>query len=116
MTEAADSFEAAEQQRRRRDQRNAELEGRLRALAAEIASAQAEFLALLAEYDNLEGWQSWGARSASDWLSNHCGHASPTARKEVALSHALQDLPVLADAMARGAMSLDKAAAVASLA
>lgn len=93
-----------------------DLESRLRTLAGEIASAQAEFMTLLAEYDTLEGWFNWGARSAADWLSNHCGHGAYTARKEVALAHALEELPVLRDTMARGAMSMDKAVAVASLA
>ncbi|MGH9124975.1 MAG: DUF222 domain-containing protein [Acidimicrobiales bacterium] len=100
----------------RRLARCTELEGRLRTLAGEIASAQAELMTLLAEYDSLEGWFNWGARSAADWLSNHCGHGAYTARKEVALAHALEELPVLRDTMARGAMSMDKAVAVASLA
>ena len=92
------------------------LEGRLRALAGEIAAAQAEFLGLLAEYDELEGWADWGVRSAAEWLSNHCGHGAYNARKEVALAHALESLPVLKESMTSGSMSLDKAAAVASLA
>jgi hypothetical protein len=96
--------------------RCAELETRLRALAAEIAAAQAEFLGLLEEYDTLEGWAEWGVRSAAEWLSNHCGHGAYTARKEVALAHRLGTLPVLRHAMARGAISIDKASAVAALA
>lgn len=112
----AEEFAEKERLRLEREARGVELEGQLRVLAGEIASAQAEFLGLVAEFDNLEGWAPYGARSVSDWLSIHCGHAGGTARKEVALAHAVQELPVLADAMARGAMSLDKAAAVASLA
>ena len=82
---------------RRRRARCEALEGRLRSLAGEIAAAQGEFLELLAEYDTLEGWAEWGVRSAAEWLSNHCGHGASGARREVALSHALESLPVLRD-------------------
>ena len=101
---------------RRHRERCEVLEGRLRALAGEIAAAQGEFLGLLAEYDELEGWAQWGVRSAAEWLSNHCGHGAYNARREVALAHALESLPVLAGSMAAGSMSMDKATAVASLA
>jgi len=97
-------------------QRCATLEVELRELAGQITAAQAEFLAKLAAYDRLRGWGAWGARSAADWLSNHCGHGAYLARREVELAHALEELPVLRSAMQSGQMSMDKAAAVASIA
>src|SRR5438445_645459 len=96
--------------------RRAELEAELRGLGAQITATQARFVAVLADYDALEGWGEWGARSALDWLSNHCGHAGPLGRAELALAHALPHLPLIRGAMEAGALSLDKAKAIASVA
>ncbi|HSS09721.1 MAG TPA: DUF222 domain-containing protein, partial [Acidimicrobiales bacterium] len=96
--------------------RCAELEARLRALAGQITALQAEFLASLAEYDDLRGWTEWGARSAQDWLSNHCGHGASLAKTEVTLAHAFERLPRIRAAMASGGLSMDKARALAAVA
>jgi len=96
--------------------RCAELEAEMRALSAQITSAQARFLGLLAQYDALRGWAEWGTRSAVDWLSNHCGHGFALAKAELALSHSLENLPLIRRAMESGALSLDKARAIAAVA
>jgi hypothetical protein len=96
--------------------RCAELETELRSVAAEITAAQARFLELLAEYDNLRGWAAWGARSAQDWLSNHCGHGAGLAKTELTLAHALDGLPRIRAAMASGGLSMDKARSLAAVA
>src|SRR5229473_5048676 len=88
--------------------RCAELEMELRALAAQITATQARLLELLAEYDDLRGWANWGARSAQDWLSNHCGHGASLANNEVRLGHALEKLPRIRAAMGSGSLSMDK--------
>src|SRR5216684_1471938 len=87
--------------------RCAELEMELRALAAQITATQARLLELLAEYDDLRGWADWGARSAQDWLSNHCGHGFALAKTELKLAHALEQLPQLRAAMTSGELSMD---------
>jgi hypothetical protein len=93
-----------------------ELETQLRAAAADITSRQANFLELLAEYDNLRGWASWGSRSAQDWLSNHCGHGTHLAKTELTLAHAFESLPRIRAAMVSGGLSMDKARAIAAVA
>lgn len=92
------------------------LEPELRSAAAEVNAAQARFLELLAEYDSARGWGDWGARSGISWLSNQCGHGPSLARAELSLAHALEQLPHTRAAMARGALSMDKARALATVA
>src|SRR3989440_1596305 len=96
--------------------RCAELEARLRLRAGQIAALQARFLADLADYDDLRGWAAWGTRSVADWLSNHCGHGSYLAHAELSLAHELEGLPRIRAAFESGALSMDKAKALASVA
>jgi len=96
--------------------RRHDLESELRLLGAQMSALQARFLAALADYDDMRGWAHWGARSAVDWLSNHCGHGAFLARSETALAHALAALPRIRAALERGALSMDKARAIAAVA
>src|SRR2546427_744122 len=96
--------------------RCAELEARLRLRAGQLAALQARFLADLADYDDLRGWAAWGTRSVADWLSNHCGHGSYLAHAELTLAHELEELPRIRAAFESGALSMDKAKALASVA
>jgi hypothetical protein len=114
MAEGASGDKLAEQAARL--DRCAKLETELRSLAAEITAAQARFLDLVGEYDTLRGWADWGARSAQDWLSNHCGHGASLAGNEVRLAHALEHLPLIRAAMGSGTLSMDKARSLAGVA
>jgi len=61
----------------------AQLENRLCTLAGRIAAATAEFLGLLREFDEREGWAGPGILSCAHWLSWRCGMSLYTARDHV---------------------------------
>jgi uncharacterized protein DUF222/HNH endonuclease len=96
---------------------NAELAGLsvddLVAAAAEtsrqLASLAGRFMALSAELDRREGWRAEGATSLVAWMTERCGLAPASARTYVHVGERLFDLPHLAEALARGALSFDKA-------
>ena len=74
-------------------------------LAAHIHAAEHRFLALVAEYDRLRGWELGGHRSCAHWLAFRCGYSLGAARERVRAARALAKLPETSSAMSRGELS-----------
>jgi Domain of unknown function (DUF222) len=87
----------------------------LATLAAHLDAATARFLALLREFDARGGWGN-GFRSCAEWLSWRVGLAPGAARKHVRVARALEHLPRLAEALARGEVSYSKVRALTRVA
>jgi Domain of unknown function (DUF222)/HNH endonuclease len=75
---------------------------------AAMAAASAETLRAVAAYDERRLWEDDGATSMSAWLAARYGLAKGTAREWVRVAHALQELPAIAEAYARGRLSWDQ--------
>ena len=61
------------------------------------------------ELERREGWRAQGATSLVAWLEAHLGLSAASARTYASVGAQLNDLPHLAQALAEGAVSLDKA-------
>jgi hypothetical protein len=78
-------------------------------LSAHLDAATARLLALIREFDARGGWQE-GFRSCADWLSWRVGLNLGAARERVRVARALDTLPRLAEALARGELSSPRSA------
>ena len=96
--------------------RNDEVAQQLCTLAGQIASATADFLRLLAEFDEQEGWVAPGVLTCAHWLSWRCGMDLRTAREHVRVARALSDLPRTSTELSAGRLSYSKARALSRVA
>lgn len=94
----------------------AELGRRIVAGAAEMASFQASWLQLVAEFDRRDGWVQDGVRSCAHWLGWRCGIELRTAREHVNVARALEGLPTVRALFAEGRLSYSKVRAVCRVA
>src|SRR4051794_13434853 len=88
------------------------LEAEICRLASDIHAATCRWLRLVAEFDRLEGWASWGCRSCAHWVSWRCGIAPVSAREHVRVARRLSELPDVQAAFARGELSYSKVRAI----
>ncbi|HEX6239030.1 MAG TPA: DUF222 domain-containing protein [Acidimicrobiales bacterium] len=93
-----------------------EVESQLCELAALINAANAELMALLAEFDRLEGWQGTGIRSIGHWAAIHLGIDARTAARQTIAGHRLSELPAIAGACAGGEIGWSKVRVLAQVA
>lgn len=84
--------------------------------AADVAAATARWLALVAEFDREEAYLEWECHSTAHWLIWKCGMAESTARQHVLVARALEELPHIAGAFARGEVSYCKVRALVRMA
>jgi hypothetical protein len=84
-------------------------------LSAHLDAATARLLALIREFDARGGWNS-GFRSCAAWLSWRVGLDLGAARERVRVARALETLPLLAEALARGELSYAKVRALTRVA
>ena len=84
-----------------------ELGERIAGLAASINIATCEMLTLVAEFDRREGWADSFA-SCAEWLAWRTGRTLAAARENVRVAHALEELPLTAEAMKSGQLSYTK--------
>jgi hypothetical protein len=84
-------------------------------LSAHLDAATARFLELIREFDARGGWNT-GFRSCAAWLSWRVGLDLGAARERVRVARALETLPLLADALARGQLSYAKVRALTRVA
>jgi hypothetical protein len=84
-------------------------------LASHLNAATFRLLTLIRVFDEREGWGS-GFRSCAHWLSWRIGLAPGAAREHVRVARALAALPVISEAMRRGAISYSKARALTRVA
>jgi hypothetical protein len=81
-------------------------------LAAHIHAATCRWLRLVAEFDAREGWAPWACKSCAHWISWRCAIAPGAAREHVRVARALEGLPLIAGAFARGELSYSKVRAL----
>src|SRR5258708_3803990 len=84
-------------------------------LSAHLDAATARLLVLIREFDARAGWNT-GFRSCAHWLSWRVGLELGAARERVRVARALEALPGLAQALARGELSYAKARALTRVA
>jgi hypothetical protein len=77
-------------------------------LHVQASAAQRAMFGLIAELDRGELWADTGARDMAQWLGIRYGISDWKARKWIACAHALEGLPVVADAFAAGLAGIDK--------
>jgi Domain of unknown function (DUF222) len=85
-------------------------------LAGHLNAANHRFLMLIAEFDRREGWSDGGTQSCAHWLNWKCGIDMGAAREKVRTARALEDLPKISTAMARGEVSYSKVRALTRVA
>lgn len=93
-----------------------ELAARITELAGHLNAAHAQWLALIAEFDRRAGWSDGATRSCAHWLNWKCGLTLGAAREKLRVAHALEALPRVRAAMARGALSYSKVRAITRVA
>ncbi|MBK6279617.1 MAG: DUF222 domain-containing protein [Gammaproteobacteria bacterium] len=89
-----------------------ELEDEITTLTASISIATWRLLMLIAELDRRGTWQQYGVLSCAHWLNWKCDIDMGAAREKVRVARALESLPLVSDALARGALSYSKARAI----
>jgi len=85
---------------------------RVGTLYGEITAATRAFLAAVAETDRHRDWAAEGFASCADWLAWKIGVTRNTANERVRVARALEELPLIADAMSRGEISFTKVRAL----
>ena len=108
-------MEAAPIPNPRRD-RVDELAAQITELTGHLNAANYRWLALIAEFDRLQGWSDGSTASCAHWLNWKCGIDIGAAREKVRVAHALEKLPRIAAAMACGELSYSKARALTRVA
>ena len=94
----------------------AELVARITELAGHLNAASYRWLMLIAEFDRRDGWADGSSPSCAHWLSWKCGIDIGAAREKVRVARALEGLPLISAAMARGALSYSKVRAMTRVA
>src|SRR3954471_14928327 len=84
--------------------------------AVRLAAATAEWLRLVAEFDERGGWHGVGIRSCGHWLAPACGMSPVTGREHVRVARALRGLPKIAAAFSAGRLSYAKVRALTRIA
>ncbi len=92
------------------------LEDELTTLTGHINAATARFLAVLAEFDRLEGYKPHGLLSTAHWLHWRCGFGLNAAREKVRVARALVELPQIRACFETGALSYSKVRAMTRIA
>ncbi|WP_421863985.1 DUF222 domain-containing protein [Parvibaculum sp.] len=86
------------------------------AVASHIDAATHRLLTLIRRFDEGSGWATHGALSCAHWLNWRIGLDLGAARERVRVARALGALPVLDDALRRGAVSYSKVRAITRVA
>ena len=93
-----------------------ELAAQITELAGHLNAAHYRWLSLIAEFDRRQGWSDGSTQSCAHWLNWQCGIDMGAAREKVRVAHALEKLPRIAVAMARGELSYSKVRALTRVA
>jgi hypothetical protein len=93
----------------------AQLGDEIAELSVHLEAATARLLDLIREFDKRNGWNT-GFRSCAYWLAWRVGLDLGAARERVRVARALEDLPRLAEALARGELSYAKVRALTRVA
>jgi Domain of unknown function (DUF222) len=91
------------------------LEAEITTLAGHLA-AECRWLLMVAEFDRRKGYEQWGCWCASQWLGWKCGLAERAAKEKVRVARALDDLPGITEAFAKGELSYSQVRALTRVA
>jgi len=97
-------------------QRVLDLENQITTLSANIYAAEYQWLCLLAQFDELEGWCGKGIKSFAHWLNWKCGISLVAGREKVRVARKLGLLPLISKAMSEGRLSYSKVRAITRIA
>ena len=89
---------------------------RVAVLFGEITAATREFLRALAESDRHRDWEEEDFGSCAEWLAWRIGITRGTANEKVRAAGALEDLPLISEAMSKGELSFSKVRAITRVA
>ena len=94
-----------------------QLQAELIELAGHLNAGEHRFLNRLAEFDRREAWaDGGGTHSCAHWLQWQLGLSLGTAREKVRVARALEQLPLISEAMAQGRLSYCKVRALTRVA
>jgi hypothetical protein len=93
-----------------------ELEAKITELWGYLNAATYRFLALVAEFDREQAYARHGLANTAQWLNWQCGIGAVAAREKVRVARALEQLPEIADAFAKGEISYSKVRAMTRVA
>jgi hypothetical protein len=93
-----------------------ELEAEITELWGLLNAATYRFLILVAEYDREKAFERHGLANTAQWLNWQCGIRAVAAREKVRVARALEQLPEVADAFAKGEISYSKVRAMTRVA
>jgi hypothetical protein len=77
---------------------------------------QYQAMRLLVEFHRREGWKDTGCSSTAEWLAWRIGIRAGAARERLRTALALEDLPQISEAMAKGGLSFTKVRALTRVA
>jgi hypothetical protein len=83
----------------------ARLDQKLRGIAARRGALDAEEAHLLRDAEELKLWRAYGFGSMLEYMKRAMGYAPRTAAERLRVSRALAELPLLAEALERGALA-----------
>jgi len=104
------AFFSPEQERRWRGLD--ELESKITELWGYLNAATYRFLTLVAEFDREKAYERHGLANTAQWLNWQCGIGAVAGREKVRVARALEHLPEIADAFAKGEISYSKVRAM----
>ena len=81
-------------------------------IAGRLAAATSRWLLLVAEFDEREGYVSFGLASSAQWLTHTCGIAHRTAVEHVRVGRSLRLYPRLIEEMGAGRLSYSHVRAI----
>ncbi len=84
-------------------------------LSALLTATEYQLLVLIREFDQSYGWRG-GFRSCAHWLNWRTGLAMGAAREKVRVARALEELPLISEAMRTGEVSYSKVRALTRIA
>jgi hypothetical protein len=93
-----------------------QLRSQITELAGHLNAGHHRMLVLIAEFDRRAGWSDGATQSCAHWLNWECGIELGAAREKVRVAHALEKLPRVSAAMARGQLSYSKVRALTRVA
>ena len=85
-------------------------------LAAHISAATCRWLELIAQFDRGEGHLQYGFATCAEWLAWSCSISPATAREQVRVARALDELPRVRASFAAGRLSYSKVRAMSRIA
>ena len=92
------------------------LEEQITELWGHLNAATYRFLMLVAEFDREKAYERHGLVNTAQWLNWQCGIGPLAAREKVRVARALEQLPEISDAFAKGEFSYSKVRAMTRVA